>query len=233
MDVPVGAVNMLIWLLNDFDIARRKCLLLLLYFTNILCFCIKRAIPGFLFVYFRLFNADLRQLIVNIICRWLDTNQGSLVFEVTTIPTEPLSLPFVMLCLFIWSIGSFSILKKDPTLEDQSFTDISVNQTACHASGLTKYVGKKLGTFDENMHLVNTHLVTHNPRWGTFLVNIKIVKLGPYHWYYTLVLVIFDAQCDQMASLGIFQRLTIYNNGKLPDSINLYFHNFCQTLNEA
>ena len=167
MDVPVGAVNMLIWLLNDFDIARRKCLLLLIYFTNILCFCIKRAIPGFLFVYFRLFNADLKQLIVNIICRWLDTNQGSLVFEVTTIPTEPLSLPYVMLCLFIWSIGSFSILKKDPTLEDQSFTDISVNQTACHTSMLAKNWAHLMKTCIWSTHIWSHTIHVGGHFWST------------------------------------------------------------------
>ena len=49
-------------------------------------FFLNWAIPGLFFLYFRLFNTiDSTYKF----CRWLDSNRGLLVLEVTTLPTEP------------------------------------------------------------------------------------------------------------------------------------------------
>ena len=49
-----------------------------------------------LFLYFRLFNTQLTvykcSILINI-CRWLDSNCGTLVLEATALPTEPQPLP--------------------------------------------------------------------------------------------------------------------------------------------
>ena len=47
------------------------------------------AIPGLFFLYFFLFDTDSIQLIVNIFGWWWDLNFGSLVLQLTTLPTEP------------------------------------------------------------------------------------------------------------------------------------------------
>ena len=58
----------------------------------------KWAIPGLFFLYFRLFNTQLTvyncSILINFICRWLDSNHGPLVLEAPALPTEPQPLPF-------------------------------------------------------------------------------------------------------------------------------------------
>ena len=52
------------------------------------------------FLYFRLFNTAFLKLFVNKICRWLDSNCGSLVSEATPLPMQFQPMPINMICLY-------------------------------------------------------------------------------------------------------------------------------------
>ena len=63
-----------------------------------------------LFLYFCLFNTvDSKQMfyikVIKVVCRWLDSNRRSLVWEATALPTEPQPLPF----LLSWTGGEFTV----------------------------------------------------------------------------------------------------------------------------
>ena len=49
-----------------------------------------------LFLYFRFFNALYSKYVYLKFCRWLDSNRGLMVLEVTTLPTEPMPKQIVV-----------------------------------------------------------------------------------------------------------------------------------------
>ena len=93
-----------------------KKLVLLLTTKSFFFFFLKKwAIPGLFFLYFRLFNTQLRvykcSILINF-CRWLDSNRGPLVSEATALPTEPQPLP----CSLYLSHSSLRVGYLEPRL---------------------------------------------------------------------------------------------------------------------
>ena len=80
------------------------------------------ALLGLFFLWYCLSLQFFKQLVVNEICWWLDSNRRSLVLETTSLPNAPQPLPFAVNCYFPY-LWVFS----DPTLTTYLFYRVEKN----------------------------------------------------------------------------------------------------------